>query len=193
MVKSKIASSAVKEKIQPYPYGTATVLRINYVDELLPIAQKVVDAFKWRGFLMIEFIKDQKDQKWKVIELNGRPWLLIDFFRRAGLPYIEYLYDDYYKNKDLKTIVPNQPDADKQPLHFILKDISKDIWKKDDKEAEKIQLLSSFIKSYQGNKSSFYLYEGDNDPGFKEVSEMSIAHGISQDKLLKALKDSFTF
>ena len=38
---------------------------------------------------MIEFIKHEKSGKWYVIEINGRPWLMIDFFRRVGFNFLK--------------------------------------------------------------------------------------------------------
>ena len=31
---------------------------------------------------MMEFIYDKEDNEWKVIEFNGRPWLMIDFLEK---------------------------------------------------------------------------------------------------------------
>ena len=44
---------------------------------------------------MIEFIYNRKKKKWGVIEINGRPWLMIDFFRRLGFSFIKLLINDF--------------------------------------------------------------------------------------------------
>ena len=90
----RLASTAIKDSIRPFPFGTATVLRLDWEAELLPHAQRVVKALKWRGLLMIEFIRDKKDGQWKVVEINVRPWLFNDFFRQSGFDYLGYLVDD---------------------------------------------------------------------------------------------------
>jgi predicted ATP-grasp superfamily ATP-dependent carboligase len=90
----RLATSAIKEEIRPFPFGTATVLRLDWNPELLFHAKAIVRALKWRGLLMIEFIKDRKDGQWKVVEVNVRPWLFNDFFRQSGFDYLGYLVDD---------------------------------------------------------------------------------------------------
>ena len=42
---------------------------------------------------MIEFIKHEKSGKWYVIEINGRPWLMIDFFRRVGFNFLKSFFE----------------------------------------------------------------------------------------------------
>jgi len=91
----RMAATGIKEKIQPFPYGTATVLRLSWHEALLPLAEQVVRALRWRGILMIEFIRDLTDDVWKVIEVNARPWLCVDFYRRSGLNYVQALYEDW--------------------------------------------------------------------------------------------------
>ena len=53
---------------------------------------------------MIEFIYDKNERKWNVIEMNGRPWLMIDFFRRLDLSFLKLLTQDF-QNFNLKKIV----------------------------------------------------------------------------------------
>ena len=53
---------------------------------------------------MIEFIYDIKEKKWNVIEMNGRPWLMIDFFRRLGFSFLKLLTLDFL-NLDMKNIL----------------------------------------------------------------------------------------
>ncbi|MCR9115547.1 MAG: hypothetical protein NXI22_01195, partial [bacterium] len=76
-------------------FGTANVLQLTWRPELLELAKRVGQAIQWRGTLMIEFIRDQKDGRWKVIEVNVRPWLFNDFYRLYGLPFVPYAVLDY--------------------------------------------------------------------------------------------------
>lgn len=80
----------------PHPYGTGVASVPFYKNEFLDIVKKIARAYKWRGFLGIEFMKNKKDNKWNVIEINLRPWLSIDFQASLGFNYIEMLYQDYY-------------------------------------------------------------------------------------------------
>ena len=47
----KLACTGIKELIQPYPYGTANILRLSWHSHLLPIASTVVKALKWTTYL----------------------------------------------------------------------------------------------------------------------------------------------
>ncbi len=91
----RMAANGIKEVIEPFPFGTAILLRFAWREELLALAQQVVDALSWRGILMIEFVKDKKDDRWKVIEVNTRPWLFNGFYQRLGLNYTAMLYRDW--------------------------------------------------------------------------------------------------
>ena len=109
---------AVKERIDPPPFGTATVLRLVDQPELFEPALAVAKALRWRGMLMVEFIKDRKDDVWKVIEVNGRPWLMIDYFRRSGVDFIGSLVRDMAGEPAPSEPVRLSPDVD--PLHVDL-------------------------------------------------------------------------
>ncbi len=164
----QMAVSAVKERIDPYPFGTATVLRLNYIEELLKPAQQIVKTMKWRGLLMIEFIKDQKDNQWKVIELNGRPWLLIDFFRRSGFPFLKMLYQDYYYglNESDQLLHPRWETND-SPVHFELSSLNSVF------NFRNIDDIKKLIDQYPGRKSFYYLDPNDLEPAEFEFANFT--------------------
>ena len=83
----RIAASGIKTLIQPHPYGTATILHLSRDQALEVEAQRLGKALNWVGQLMIEFIRDTENGKLRVVEVNTRPWLFHDFYRRAGLPF----------------------------------------------------------------------------------------------------------
>lgn len=85
----------VKHFIYPKKYGSAGILGITENKDLLDLAKKIVKVIKWRGILMIEFMYCSKSKKWYVIEMNGRPWLMIDFFRRLGFSFLKLLAYDF--------------------------------------------------------------------------------------------------
>jgi predicted ATP-grasp superfamily ATP-dependent carboligase len=91
----QLFTTGIKQSIYPHPFGTAIELELSSHEELLPLAQQVGQALKWRGMLMVEFIRDLKDKQWKVIEVNTRPWLMSDFYSRCGFNYTEYLFNDF--------------------------------------------------------------------------------------------------
>ncbi|WP_119680558.1 carboxylate--amine ligase [Indioceanicola profundi] len=91
----RMALTACKERVEPPGFGTATVLRITWHPELLEAAQTIATALAWHGPLMIEFTRDMRTGAWQVIEINGRPWLLNDFYRRAGFDFVGMIYREH--------------------------------------------------------------------------------------------------
>ena len=178
----KVISSAVKTMIYPYPYGTAVELElIKAVDsELIEISRSVCKAIKWHGFLMIEFIKDLKDGQWKIIELNFRPWLFIDFFRRSGLNYLSYFYEELFRN-----IVPSVQVSSSQKSNFhislsgALEAISLSGTIVDYNFIE--EWLGELEKNY--NISFTYLDPEDPEPFLSELAEVCKAYSLSLDPI----------
>lgn len=84
----------LKHLIHPNKYGSAAILGVCENKKLENLSRKIVKNLKWRGPLMIEFIYNRKKKQWGVIEINGRPWLMIDFFRRLGFSFIKILIND---------------------------------------------------------------------------------------------------
>ena len=125
----RMFATGIKRTIHPAPFGTAIELELSHHPELFSLSSAVVKALKWRGILMIEFIRDLKDNQWKVIEVNTRPWLMSDFYSRCGLNYMSCCYHDLNRQdlnqQDLNQQPPEavQPDPqllDKHPLHIDL-------------------------------------------------------------------------
>ena len=102
----RFSISAVKNFIFPKKYGTAAILSITKNKEIDKISKRIIKSLKWRGILMIEFIYNKDDKKWYVIEMNGRPWLMIDFFRRLGFSFLKLLNNDIL-DLELNKIIKN--------------------------------------------------------------------------------------
>lgn len=118
----RVAATGIKEVIQPYPFGTANVLRLSWHPELLEQAREVVRLLQWRGIIMIEFIRDKRDGIWKVIEINVRPWLFIGFYDRFGLHYLSHLYQDWlgFLESGDRVVVPRNEILEQCPVHIDL-------------------------------------------------------------------------
>ncbi len=173
----RIAATGIKELIQPYPFGTANILRLSWHPELLPIAEKVVKKLRWRGILMIEFIRDKKDKKWKVIEINLRPWLFIGFYELFGLKYLGTLYDDWNQNLkefDGKIICPSKEIIKKSPIHVDINGIIKN-WQKQipiNKNSENFDFFYNWLKKYSDFITYPYFDFDDQDPAIRNLSEI---------------------
>ena len=182
--KITMAATAIKEQIQPFPFGTATILRLSYHDELLELAQEVASATQWRGMLMIEFIKDLKDNQWKIIELNGRPWLFIDFFRRAGFNFVGELYKDFCGSLEpsQQMLTPSKDVTEYAHIHLS------DAYKNSPTASQSIRSFIGWFSSIEGRKSLTYLDPTDLEPGHNEINALADQLGFDRQEFQKQLQ-----
>jgi predicted ATP-grasp superfamily ATP-dependent carboligase len=63
------------------------------VEACMPVLRTLFDAVGYRGIFNVEFKLDSRDGRFKIIELNPRPFWLIGHIARAGvdLPWMSYL------------------------------------------------------------------------------------------------------
>ncbi len=186
----RMASVAIKEHIDPPPYGTATVLRLSWMPELLMHAQAVVNALGWRGILMIEFIRDQRDDQWKVIEINTRPWLFIDFFRRAGLGYLTMLVEDMRDQTaawpSLKVPLPFS--HSNAPVHV---DLSYACQKAFSEASPTLGGLKQWLGQIQGRLSTPFLDPDDKEPARMQTADLARQWNLSTDELWHEVEERF--
>lgn len=150
----------------PHPYGTGVASVPFYKNEFLDIVKKIARAYKWRGFLGIEFMKNKKDNKWNVIEINLRPWLSIDFQASLGFNYIEMLYQDYYGFFPVfeRTIIPKDYSKIRVNLTLLLQRNLE----KYNNPYEAIEQCINFIKEHMGQIIFSYMIKNDENPGLGE-------------------------
>lgn len=184
----RMAATAIKETIQPHPFGTATVLRLSHHPELLVHAQQVVRALRWRGILMIEFIRDQRDETWKVIEVNPRPWLFVDFFRRSGLNYLGHLHDDLEGRTSHwpKLATPGPDTLEASPVHISLPTAIEPLLSA--KERPRVEDVVTFLRGIEGRRSLTYLAPDDPEPGIAELADLAERWGFDERVLLAAVQ-----
>ena len=84
----RMIAAGRKNLIYPSEFGTAIVLELTKSEFLREHAQRVGKMLRWSGPLMIEFIRDARSKKFKIIEVNTRPWLFHDFYRQHGLDFV---------------------------------------------------------------------------------------------------------
>jgi len=66
---------------------------LDDVAACIPALRTLLAATRYRGVFMIEFKFDERDGRFKIIELNARPFWLVGHVERAGvdLPWMSYL------------------------------------------------------------------------------------------------------
>lgn len=147
--KGEIISSigAVKEVVEPKNFGTAIALSLRDDSILKKKVKKIVKKLNWRGPIMMEFIYDKEDNEWKIVEFNGRPWLMIDFFRKVNFNFLNLLEKDLNNQKLLKKEFDKKKLKRKKYLNIILSNYLKKFGKKKMIELtknKKINLYSAF-------------------------------------------------
>jgi predicted ATP-grasp superfamily ATP-dependent carboligase len=182
----RMAATGIKEQIQPFPYGTATVLRLSWHAELLPLAERVVRALRWRGILMIEFIRDLNDGVWKVIEVNARPWLCVDFYRRAGLNYLELLYRDWRGDTaDWSALTTPDPALlERSPVQISLPAACGPHLEGLGRTPT-VGDVVDWLRGVPGLRSLTFLDPADPEPGHAELRALATRHGLPADELIE--------
>ena len=80
-----MASNGIKEVIEPFPFGTAILLRLAWYPELLEAAKTVVNALGYRGILMIEFVEISVMGIGKLLKSIPVTGFLMDFMHSRAL------------------------------------------------------------------------------------------------------------
>ena len=70
----KCVSYFMHERLREYPYtgGASTCARSVYDKNLLKTGIKLLDSLNWHGLAMVEYKKDEKSDKFKLIEINPK-------------------------------------------------------------------------------------------------------------------------
>lgn len=92
--KGKPVALTVQRRIRSYPIsGGPSTLRESVIDrEAEKLAFKLLEDMKWDGVAMVEFRRDSRDNKLKLMEINPRFWGSLELSVIAGVnfPYLLY-------------------------------------------------------------------------------------------------------
>jgi predicted ATP-grasp superfamily ATP-dependent carboligase len=84
----------VHKRIREYPItGGPSTLRVSVLNpQLRNLGLKILKALKWHGVAMVEFKMDSRDNKPKLMEINGRFWgsLALSMWSGVDFPYLLY-------------------------------------------------------------------------------------------------------
>ncbi len=90
----KLFFTTQKTRQFPFDFGVGSYMKSIRVEELLEIGKRIFDALGYTGIGSIEFKRDERDGKFKFIELNPRMWQQNYQATLAGLNFAEYYYKD---------------------------------------------------------------------------------------------------
>ncbi len=161
-------SGGWKALIYPEPFGTAVVLQREQRDDLLVHGMQVARALNWRGLLMVEWIRDPVSDRWCVIEVNCRPWLFVDFYRRCGINFVGQtaLY-----HAERRTLSRPRPISSATQVHVSISGLVQRL------DLQSPKVLEDWMESMTGVVSLTYLDPDDPEPAKVELSSIAAARG----------------
>ena len=95
----KIKGLFARRRLRMYParLGNSTFVTSIPLDELESAVfslEYLLDQIKYRGIFSAEFKLDPRDQTFKLIEINARPWWYVEFAARCGVDVCSMAYRD---------------------------------------------------------------------------------------------------
>lgn len=104
-----ISLLARRKRQFPIDFGKCTTFAETIFDEsLLQRAQLILNKINFWGICEVEFKKDERDGKYKFLEINPRTWKWHSIANKSNSPFLMSLYDFiYFRNP----IVKNEWDA----------------------------------------------------------------------------------
>lgn len=93
-VNGDIKSFWMGRKLREHPakYGTGTLAVSVMIPEIIDDARALVAALGYTGVCEIEFMFDNRDGQYKLIEVNPRTWLWVGLAKACGVDYAKIMY-----------------------------------------------------------------------------------------------------
>src|SRR5882724_1660797 len=91
----------VGRKLEQYPpdFGTGCLVDSRYVPEIVERGVDILKQFAYRGISEVEFIYDERDRDYKLLDINTRAWKWIGLPIRAGVDLVWLAYSDAVNGK----------------------------------------------------------------------------------------------
>ncbi len=90
--------AGVKLREHPIQFGTATFAQSIYVEECHNQSVILLKELSYTGVCEVEYLKDPRDGKYKLIEINARTWLWVGLAKACGVDYAKMIY--FYLNNN---------------------------------------------------------------------------------------------
>ncbi|MCU1297165.1 MAG: hypothetical protein JWO91_1443 [Acidobacteriaceae bacterium] len=84
-------------RMSPPRLGNSTLMvtvPLNEVSRAAEALQHLLGVLKYRGTFSAEFKRDERDQHFKLFEINGRPWWYVEFAAHCGVDVCSMAYQD---------------------------------------------------------------------------------------------------
>ncbi|MDA8064928.1 MAG: hypothetical protein M0031_05395 [Thermaerobacter sp.] len=84
--------TARKLRQRPPRYGTAAMVASEPWPEPEGLARRLLETLDYQGLAQVEFVRDQRDGQWRLLDLNPRPWKWLELTRHAGVDFAYLAY-----------------------------------------------------------------------------------------------------
>lgn len=94
-VSGEIKTYWIGQKLREHPlrFGTAVLAESIEDPGLFGFVEKLIRELNYTGISEIEFLKDDRDSQFKLIEMNARSWLWVGLAKECGINYAKIAYD----------------------------------------------------------------------------------------------------
>jgi D-aspartate ligase len=101
---SYVSLTACRLRQHPVDFGNATTYaEIIEEPSLIETGEKLLNAAHYNGLCEIEFKRDDRDNTYKLLEVNPRTWKWHSIADKAGTPFLP-LYIDYLMGKKIRPV-----------------------------------------------------------------------------------------
>ncbi|MEW5845873.1 MAG: hypothetical protein AB1777_06355 [Bacteroidota bacterium] len=97
-INGQIKTIWIGEKVREHPFrfGTATVARSIWNEEIIKSSISLLKELSYTGVCEIEYLFDPRTKKYLLIEINARTWLWVELAIKCGINYPLYIYNYLY-------------------------------------------------------------------------------------------------
>ncbi|MEM4396776.1 MAG: hypothetical protein QXR30_03935 [Candidatus Woesearchaeota archaeon] len=95
----KLVFTTQKTRQFPQDFGVGCYMKSKRMNEIIELGRKIFENIFYNGIGSIEFKFDERDRKYKLIEINPRVWQQNYQATVAGLNFAEYYYKDLVGEK----------------------------------------------------------------------------------------------
>ncbi len=151
------------------PWGGVSVYSesVKIDGEMLDASKKLLSAIGWKGVAMVEFKRDNRDGRAKLMEINGRFWGSLELSVASGVDFPK-LYIDFLLGKRLD-ITKNYSKGKR--VKWILGDLDNHLIRWKTSKESLGGLFKEFIKLKEGNTVFDVLKITDIKPFLLELTE----------------------
>ena len=95
----RIRARFARQRIRMYPVdfgSSSSLISRSLTDAAEPVAvvDRLVEAVDYRGIYSAELKRDERDGRFRLLEVNARPWWYVEYAARCGVDVCELAYRD---------------------------------------------------------------------------------------------------